>query len=59
VPPGKYTIVAWHKSAGFFRKSILVESGRDSVADFFIPIGEDSEESAPVNASSASIAGTR
>src|SRR6202167_2679104 len=49
VPPGKYTIVAWHKSAGFFRKSILVESGRDSVADFFIPIGADSEENVPVN----------
>ena len=42
VPPGKYTIVAWHKAAGFFRKSILVEAGRDSVADFFIPINEDS-----------------
>jgi plastocyanin len=43
VPPGKYTIVAWHKSAGFFRKSILVENGRDSVADFFIPLEADSK----------------
>jgi plastocyanin len=42
VPPGKYTIVAWHKAAGFFRKSILVEAGRDSVVDFLIPISEDS-----------------
>jgi plastocyanin len=41
VPPGKYTIVAWHKSAGFFRKPILVEAGHDSVADFFIPIEAD------------------
>jgi plastocyanin len=41
VPPGKYTVVAWHKAAGFFRKSILVEAGRDSVADFFIPIDVD------------------
>lgn len=57
VPPGKYTIVAWHKSAGFFRKSILVESGHDSVTNFFIPIGEDSEENEPVNTSSAIIAG--
>ncbi len=24
VPPGTYTIVAWHKSAGFFRKKIEV-----------------------------------
>ena len=30
VPPGQYTIVAWHKSAGFFRKSITVEKGHDS-----------------------------
>ena len=59
VPPGKYTIVAWHKSAGFFRKSIVVESGHDSVANFFIPIGEDSEESVPVDASSTIIAGVR
>src|SRR6516165_6146456 len=27
VPPGQYTLVAWHKSAGFFRKLIVVESG--------------------------------
>jgi plastocyanin len=59
VPPGKYTIVAWHKSEGFFRKSIVVESGRDSVADFFIPIGADPEDNVPVNASSAVIAATR
>lgn len=44
VPPGKYTLVAWHKSAGFFRKSIVVESGHDSVADFLIPLGEPDEE---------------
>lgn len=41
VPPGQYTIVAWHKSAGFFRKTIVVEAGRDLVADFFIPIDDD------------------
>ena len=41
VLPGHYTIVAWHKSAGFFRKPILVEAGHDSVADFFIPIDAD------------------
>ena len=38
VPPGQYTIVAWHKSAGFFRKTIHVEAGHDADADFFIPI---------------------
>jgi plastocyanin len=47
VPPGQYTIVAWHKSAGFFRKPILVEEGRDAVADFFIPIGDEPQPEAP------------
>jgi plastocyanin len=44
VPPGQYTIVAWHKSAGFFRKTIVVEAGQDSVADFFIPIDDDPKQ---------------
>jgi len=47
VPPGQYTVVAWHKSAGFFRKQILVEEGRDGVGDFFIPIGDGPEPEAP------------
>jgi plastocyanin len=41
VPPGRYTVIAWHKSAGFFRKSIVIEDGHDAVADFFIPIEDD------------------
>jgi plastocyanin len=41
VPPGHYTLVAWHKSAGFFRKSITVESGHDITADFLIPLDID------------------
>ena len=40
VPPGQYTVVAWHKAAGFFRKTIEVEAGHAS-ADFFIPIEDD------------------
>ena len=43
VPPGQYTVVAWHKTAGFFRKSIVVEPGHDSAADFFIPIEANQE----------------
>jgi plastocyanin len=43
VPPGHYTLVAWHKSAGFFRKSIVIEAGHDDVVDFFIPIEERSK----------------
>jgi hypothetical protein len=44
VPPGRYTIVAWHKSAGFFRKSVVVQAGQDSVVDFFVPINTDTEQ---------------
>jgi plastocyanin len=55
VPPGTYTVVAWHKSAGFFRKSIVIESGHDSVADFFIPISADPTD----NKSSTTVAGGR
>ncbi len=41
VPAGEYTIVAWHRFAGFFRKSITVSPGRGAVADFLIPLEED------------------
>ncbi len=34
-------VVAWHKTAGFFRKPIVVEAGHDAIADFFIPIDDD------------------
>jgi len=38
VPPGQYTLVAWHKTAGFFRKTVVVENGHVATADFLIPI---------------------
>lgn len=41
VPPGNYTLVAWHKSAGFFRKNITIENGRNISVDFMIPIDVD------------------
>jgi len=40
VPPGKYTIVAWHKAAGFFRQTVEVAAGRDENVEFLIPIDE-------------------
>lgn len=46
VPPGQYSVVAWHKTAGFFRKTIVVESGHDATADFFIPVEADPKEEA-------------
>ncbi len=43
VPPGHYTIVAWHKSAGFFRKPIVIEAGHDLVQDFNVPIADQQD----------------
>ena len=37
VPPGNYTIVAWHKAAGFFRQPIRIEDHTAHV-QFFIPL---------------------
>jgi plastocyanin len=41
VPPGKYTIVAWHKTAGFFRQNVEVREGRGITVEFLIPIDEN------------------
>jgi plastocyanin len=46
VPPGKYTLVAWHKSAGFFRKTVIVENSRDTAVDFFIPLDVETKQEA-------------
>ncbi|HEY1807976.1 MAG TPA: carboxypeptidase regulatory-like domain-containing protein [Acidobacteriaceae bacterium] len=43
VPPGQYTVVAWHKYAGYFRKTISVAPGHDGIADFFIPLESDAK----------------
>jgi plastocyanin len=47
VPPGKYTVVAWHKTGGTFRKTIEVTAGKDSVADFFVPLAELAADADP------------
>jgi plastocyanin len=52
VPPGEYTVVAWHKAAGFFRKTVVVGPGHTTIADFFIPIGDDSPEHASIKGDS-------
>jgi plastocyanin len=42
VPPGKYTVVAWHKSAGFFRQPVEIKSDETaSKLVFVIPFNED------------------
>jgi plastocyanin len=44
VPPGQYTVVAWHRTAGFFRKTVVVGNGESAAADFFIPLDIDSKQ---------------
>lgn len=41
LPPGMYTVVAWHKSAGFFRKTVRVTDAGNAAVEFLIPLGED------------------
>ncbi|HXE07479.1 MAG TPA: carboxypeptidase regulatory-like domain-containing protein [Acidobacteriaceae bacterium] len=50
VPPGTYTLVAWHKAAGFFRKQIVVGADHNASADFFIPIDTDDKTIAQTGA---------
>jgi plastocyanin len=40
VPPGRYTAVAWHKSAGFFRRKIELKDAAAATLDFEIPLTE-------------------
>jgi plastocyanin len=40
VPRGSYTVVAWHKSAGLFRQSVVI-GDKPVAVEFFIPIGEN------------------
>ena len=42
VPPGRYTAVAWHKSAGFFRRKIELKENTPTILDFEIPLAEAS-----------------
>lgn len=35
---GTYTVVAWHKTAGFFRKTIVVDGSGNVDVAFFIPL---------------------
>lgn len=41
VPPGKYTVVAWHKAAGFFRQAVTLSEGHSQPVEFLIPIDEN------------------
>ncbi len=41
VPPGKYTVTAWHKSAGFFRQTVVVDEEGAPDLQFLIPLTDD------------------
>jgi plastocyanin len=41
VPSGHYTVVAWHKTAGFFRETVDVQKGPAAKVEFIIPLAED------------------
>ncbi len=43
VPPGNYTVVAWHKAVGSFRQPIHIEAGRDASVTFTLPFSSDRE----------------
>ena len=39
-PPGRYTIVAWHRTAGFFRQTVQISENEPASVQFVIPLGE-------------------
>ena len=41
VPPGVYTVVAWHKAAGFFRQPVTVTEDGSAPISFFIPLAAE------------------
>jgi plastocyanin len=57
VPPGEYTVVAWHKAAGFFRKRIVVQVGHNATADFLIPLPAEPQKDAEPEHSMAQMGG--
>ena len=44
VPAGSYTVVAWHKTAGTFRKTVIIGE-KDTAVSFTLPYTESSDAS--------------
>jgi plastocyanin len=40
IPPGTYELVAWHRSAGSFRRRVTVSGGQTLAVDLVIPLKE-------------------
>jgi plastocyanin len=51
IPAGVYTLVAWHRSAGFFRKQITVRGSQPETVDLIIPVRVSEEAEAPAGGS--------
>jgi plastocyanin len=43
LPPGRYSVVAWHRTAGYFRKTVQVLPGIGAGISFFIPLNAGGE----------------
>jgi hypothetical protein len=43
VPAGRYTVTAWHKTAGFLRKKVGVADGGPTNVDFLVPLAGPDE----------------
>ena len=41
VPPGKYTVVAWHKTAGTFKQTVTISGDQALPIRFLIPFTDD------------------
>jgi len=45
VPAGTYTVVAWHKTAGTFRKTVIIGEKQDAAVSFTLPYAEPTDAS--------------
>jgi plastocyanin len=41
VPAGPYTVVAWHKAAGYFKQVVRVVPNRGASVEFFVPLDDN------------------
>src|SRR5580692_608038 len=45
VPAGTYTVVAWHRTAGTFRKTVTIGERQDAAVSFTLPYAEPADAS--------------
>ena len=48
VPPGVYTLVAWHKAVGFFRQTVRLEADTRRSVEFLLPFPAETSLTAAV-----------